>query len=656
MPKRGARGRKRLTKKTLKARSDLSQMFATMLRPNPRITISEYIDGHLYIPPPAEFAGMYRLDLTPYAKEMMDECSPTSPAREIIMCTGTQMSKTQIILNGIAYYIENDPTSMLIGFPNEKEGKQFVRTRIDPMIDYNPFLKERIGTSRKGASGSTTDYKEFPGGFLKRATGEAASSFMSTMCRIVWLDEYDAFPANIQGKGSGKTLAEQRTATYRGREKIVVSSTPTNEDSQILTLLENTDKRHYFLESPNGTLFELEWHGFHWRADGQNVKEVWYEIPDTGERIDEYMMPRLLAGGRWIPTNTKPTDPTSVGFWISGLYSPFRSWRDIVVSYLKAQDAEERGDYGEMTSFHNNILALPYEPATARPDPEKMMLWARNKEHGYKRYSSAGSFPKDVLFLTSGTDVQIDRLETEIKGWCRNGKSRSLEHYVFASGSGKSTADLSAPCWQEYRDKVLNMRYLREDGVELGVAFNAIDRSYIPEVVQAFAESVDPKCERVIPVRGVDRMKAPISDLKVSKMTYPGNVVKRVLYRDVGVSRIKGEEYHCFRLPYTDGGPVRMFPEDYAPEYFTQLTVEEYRPGKNGKSGYWDSRNRRNEAFDIDVYNTAMWYYSGAHAWKDEDYEQHEKMLEDRAKGMSDKKIAAKRYLGRQTFKSNLGM
>ncbi len=31
------------------------------------------------------------------------------------------MSKTQIILNGISYYIENDPTSMLIGFPNEKE-------------------------------------------------------------------------------------------------------------------------------------------------------------------------------------------------------------------------------------------------------------------------------------------------------------------------------------------------------------------------------------------------------------------------------------------------------------------------------------------------------------------------------------------------------
>lgn len=655
MPKRTGRGR-RSKKEALKARSELATTFAAMLRPNPMSTVSDYVDGHLYIPPPAQFAGMYRLDLTPYAKEMMDECSPSSPAREIIMVTGTQMSKTQIILNGIAYYIENDPTSMLIGFPNEKEGKQFVRTRIDPMIDYNPFLKKLIGTARKGATGSTTDYKEFPGGFLKRATGEAANSFMSTMCRIVWLDEYDAFPSDIQGKGSGKTLAEQRTATYRGREKIVVSSTPSNEDSQIMGLLENTDKRHYFLTSPQGNMFELEWKGFHWKADGQNVKEVWYEIPETGERIDEYMMPGMLEKGVWIPTNTKSTDPTSVGFWISGLYSPFRSWRDITVSFLKAQDDEEQGKFGEMTSFYNNILALPFEKNSARPDAEKMMLWARSKEYGYKRYTSAGSFPKDVLFLTSGTDVQLDRLETEIKGWCRNGRSRSIEHYVFPAGAGKTIMDMDANCWKEYREKVLNTMYLREDGLELGVAFNAIDRSFKPEYVQAFAESVDPKCERVIPVRGVDSQKIAISDLKMGKMTYPGGVVKHVMYRDVGVSELKGEAYSNFKLPYSDEGSVCMFCEDYPPEVFTQLTVEEYIPGNRGRKGYWDSRNRRNEMIDCNVYNMAMWYYSGAHGWTKEDYDHRENMLAGLAKGVSGKKIAAKRYLGRQTFKPNLGI
>lgn len=647
----------KVTKKEIQDRSELLDIFAVMLRPNPRILISDYSDGHIYIPPPASRPGTYRLSLTPYAREIMDECSPMSPAREIIMVAGTQTTKTQIILNGIAYYIENDPTSMLVGFPNEKEGKQFVRTRIDPMVDYNKFLKDLIGVRRKGSSGNTTDFKEFPGGFLKRASGEAANSFKSTMCRIVWLDEYDGFPPNIEGQGSGKTLAEQRTATYRGREKIVVSSTPTNENSQVLALLENTDKRHYFLTSPNGELFELEWKGFHWRAEDTNVKEVWYEIPETGERIEEYLLPELLASGRWIPTNMKKTDPTKIGFWISGLYSPFRSWRDTVGTYLEAQVKEEKGDFSDITSFYNNILALPYEANTTRPDASKMMLWAKNKDYAYKRYTNAGSFPKDVLFLTSGTDVQKDRLETEIKGWCRGGVSRSIEHYVFPVESGKTTLDLSANCWQEYKNKVLNLRYLREDGLELGVAFNGIDRSYNPEAVQAFCESVDSTCERVIPLRGVDNLTAAISDIKTGRMKHPNGEEKTIMYRNVGVSRLKGEAYHNFRLPYNEGHQgVCMFPEDYEPEYFDQLTAEEYKAGKNGKKGKWETIRNRNEALDIHNYNMAMWYYSGATGWTDEDYRLHEEKLANLVKGISAKKIAAKRYVGRQTFKTDLGI
>jgi phage terminase large subunit GpA-like protein len=285
-----------------------------------------------------------------------------------------------------------------------------------------------------------------------------------------------------------------------------------------------------------------------------------------------------------------------------------------------------------------------------------MMLWARSREYGYKRYTSAGSFPKDVLFLTSGADVHLDRIECEIKGWCRNGRSRSIEQYVFACKAGETVMDLSANCWKEYYEKVLNTVYLREDGLELGVAFNGIDRSYQPEIVQAFAESVDPKCERVIPLRGVDSQNAAISDLKISKMTYPGGVVKRVMYRDVGVSKLKGEAYSKFRLPYTDEGAACMFCEDYPPEVFDQLTVEEYVPGKNGKKGGWDDRNRPNHKFDCHIYNMAMWYYSGVPGWKKEDYDAHEAKLNALVNGMSDKKIAAKRYLGRQTFKPNLGL
>jgi len=631
-------------------------MFSAMLKPNPHISVSDYVNGSLYIPPPAANPGPYRLSLTPYAKEIMDECSPMSATREIVVVSGTQMSKTQIALNVIAYYMDNAPTSMLVGFPNDRDGRHFVRTRIDTMFDNNPKLRDLIGSSRRNASGDTSDYKEFPGGFLKRAIGEAASSFMSTMCQIVILDEYDAFPRNIQGKGSGKDLAVQRTATYRGREKIFISSTPTNENSQILSLLEYTDQRHYFLESPGGETFELDFQNFKWRADGTDVKEVWYEL-DNGERIDEYMMPQLLKKGVWIPTNPNPTDPTKTGYWISGLYSPFRSWRDIVTTYLEALEKADKGDHEHMTSFYNNILALPYSEYTARPDTDKMMLWAKNKTTAYQRYSTAGSFPDDVLLLTSATDVQENRLETEIKGWMRNGSSRSIEHFVFPCEAGKTTSDLSANCWHELRE-VIKRKYMREDGLELGIGFNAIDRAHIPEIVIAFASSIDPRCEFVIPVYGLPRhSNTAISNTKVSKMTYPGGVVKQVMYKEVGVNRLKGEAYAAFRLPYDKGDSgICMFPEDYEQEYFEQLTSEEYIKKKSATKGQWKKIRNRNEALDLHVYNLAMWYFSGLHGWKESDYDLHEAKLKELAKGTPKKKAAERRYIGRATYRPNLGL
>ena len=52
----------------------------------------------------------------------------------------------------------------------------------------------------------------------------------------------------------------------------------------------------------------------------------------------------------------------------------------------------------------------------------------------------------------------------------------------------------------------------------------------------------------------------------------------------------------------------------------------------------------------------AMWYYSGATGWTEEDYRLHEEKLANLVKGISAKKIAAKRYVGRQTFKTDLGI
>lgn len=652
------KSRKPSIKKVLanERRIELYDDFAKMLQPPPIMTIAEYADGHIYLPPPNPFPGYYDISRTPYVRPILEALSPTDPARVVIIVMGTQMGKSTTLQMAFMFYIEHSPAPMIFGFPNDKEGKKFFKTRIMNLIEANPSIKACVGSSNRGSKGMTLDQIEFLGGFLNRASGEASASLKSTPAQFVSGDEYDEWNRNIENQGTGFDLLSQRVKNYSGREKIAFSSTPTNNESPIMALLSDTTNEHFFVTCPHcGELIEFEWLQFKYISNGERCSEVWYECQKCKGRIEEYQRDELVREAKCLPTAEKDVNPTWRGFWIPAYYGPMTSWIDMIETYLKAKTKEHNGSYEAITSFYNNILAIPYEVVASRPDHEKMMSWANHREYAYYRYSTSGTFPKDVLFLTSGTDVQENRLETEVKGWCRNGKSMSVEHYVFPCEQGMATKDLSSNCWKEYTEKIVNMRYLREDGVELGIAFSAIDRSYISETVQAYCASVDPLCRRVIPVIGTDRMNDEVSKLHIQNKTLPTGEIVKEMYRRVGVSRLKGEAYAHFRLPYDkDDFGICMFPCDYDEEYFLQLVSEDYVPKKNGKGGEWVLNKTRNEGLDLHVYNLAMWYYGGLPGWKEEDYDQHEAKLQAMAKGITKQKIATKRYLGRQTFKTDL--
>lgn len=626
------------------------------LQPQPLKTISEYVDMHLQLPPPANFSGAYTVKKTPYAREMMDEMSPTSPTTEIIICTGTQMSKTQVELNAVAYYMKHDPTSILFAQSNKTEMKLFYAQRIKPMIDHNKELTEIV-------SRATLDIIEFPGGFVKMASGEAANSLKSIMARIVILDEYDGWPDNIEGQGSGKSIAEKRSMTYGDRKKIIVSSTPTNFNSKILALLESTDQRHYFVQCPHcGKWIEFEWGHFNWVAEGEDVSHAWYECQLCHGVIEDYQKEDLLATGEWKPTNKKKTDPRSVGFWIPGTYSPFTSWHDMIVEYLKAKNQLEQGKDGDMTSFYNNVLALPYEGAAIKPDKSKMMAWANHKDYIYFAYEPISliqgeipmirPFPKEVLFLTSGTDVQKDRIETEIKGWGRGGKSWSIMHYVFWLKAGESIESVGASVWDRYKEKVIDQWFEREDGLRMQTLANAMDSNFHPETVNALYAQLN--TQRFIPIIGKDNMSDEVSGWKEKEYKpIPGRPGYRRKWMFVGVSVLKGEAYASFRHGYDqDVFGISHFPADYEEEYFNQLLAERYTPGK-GKIGKWEQERNRNEALDIHVYNLGMWYHLGINLYTDEDYDALEKINQERLSTQDEQKKAPKpKVRGRRSHRA----
>ena len=638
-----------------KSRDWLWEQVNRTLQPQPLVSISNFCEGHLIIPPPAAEPGPYRLARTPYAKEPMDACSPSSKYKKIVMYTGTQLMKTQLELNVVYFYAVNSPTSILFVFSNDREGKLLIKTRVNPMIDNNPDLRERIGSTRSNSRGDTAIFKEFEGGFLKLASGESAASLKSTACQIVIIDEFDEMPDDVDGQGSPDSLATERSNTYSGRQKIIISSTTTNKGSKIIQQYEQTDKRHFFVRCPYcHELIEFEWKYFRYKYEGLRVDSVWYECPKCGQRIDENHKKHMIGQGKWMPTNKNPTDPTSIGFWLPGLYSPWKSWSTIVGEFIAAENSVKEGKHEAMKAFYNNVLALPYIESNITPDWE--MLYRKFlKEKLYHR----GTIPKEVLIITTGTDVQQNRLEVEIKGWGRFGRSWSLDYLQLLCTPGTTTDEINNPVWDEYETQVLRKRFLREDGVYLETMANAMDRGHnTPQVNALWMRS---QCPRFYLVRGSDNLSSRLSMEKEDKAggsrdattnKYRGSIYK---YYDVGVSTLKAEIYsNLVKQELIQDGKIietpkiMYFPDDYDEEYYRQLVSEEYTPSsKSNKKGSWNKTRNRNEVLDCTVYALAMWYKLDIHRWGANEYDLLEKQLQKTSHEVQRKKLTAKKNVAK---------
>lgn len=644
-----------LSKKERDDRDWLTKQFLEAVKPTPLLSVSEFCDANLILPSSNAESGRYRTSRTPYMREPMDAMGPSSHYRKIIFRAGTQVGKTQLILNNIDFYVVNMPSPMLFVFSNDGEGKKMVNTRIDPMIDCNPQLRERISSPKRGASGDTDKMKLFPGGFLSIASGESPASLRSLPCRIVFLDEVDAMPDNIGGEGDPIELADKRTSTFSGREKIFASSTPINKNSKIIREYNATDQRRYFVPCPHcGYMQVIEWSRMKWDASGTNVRSAWMECAHCKKKIKNHDKTTMLERGEWRPTNKKPTDPSAIGYWINGLYAPvgWQSWEKCVTSFLVASESK---DMDKLTAFYNGILAEPYESVSERPD--FTLLYELSKGSGYSR----GEIPNDVVVLTSGTDVQENRLETEIKGWCRNGRSRSIDYHIFLCPTGTTTKDLNSPVWEEYSRTILNGLFIRADGVRLQISANAMDRGHNTKQVNAFWMRVNN--DRLHLVRGSDILRSQISSVKEDKGgndkhgrdgQFRGSAFK---YFDVGVSVLKAEIYHYLRLREQIGPDgnflpdtpfVMQFPDDYDDEYFRQLTAEEYKPPTgSAKHGKWVTIRERNEALDCNVYNLAMWYKLDLYRFTAREYDELDKKLSAQPKMLIEK--------GRQAVRQRVG-
>lgn len=600
--------------------SFLTSQTQTLLEPMRRQTVTEWARGNLHLPTESSEAGLYVPERAPYQTAILEAMSPQSPVRQITLCFGAQMGKTTVEIAGMGYYAACYPRPQAFAFSNDGELKSFVKTKFDPMMRANPEIKRLFGQGAR-STGDTVTEKLYPGGFLRFIAANTEANMRSYSIAVLFADEIDTYPMNVGGNGDPIIQLTKRTNTFADTRKLVFSSTPGNEDSHILRLMGQSTYRKYFVPCPHcRRRFTFELEHFHYITDegGKAVTDSWMECPNCGYLMrnrDKTWMMDPENGAGWEKTN--PDAPSDhEGYFLPSFYAPegWLSWNMIAQEWHDAlSQTSETQRLALLTAFHNTVLCRQYHELMDTPDVR--VLEQRGAQSAHKR----GVAPDWVNVVTTGGDVQGNRLEITVMGWGRRLRHMPIDHYRLYVPPGEEIKDLDGTVWREYYEKIICGMWEREDGFVLRSVANALDRSYesrtIDNVYRRF------QAPTFHPVRGVSDPKG-LSVMPTRKQTRTSREDTPVIYYDVPVDQIKAVLYRDLVKEDRDGVySYEEFPDGYDGEFYEQLVSEHLVLDPKSNQRHWEKVRDRNEIIDTHVYNYAMCYVAGLDSLLDEDWD-----------------------------------
>jgi len=506
----------------------------------------------------------------------------------VVLMWAAQTGKTTVLENIIGYFIDQDPSPILMVQPTVAMAQTFSKDRLAPMLRDTPALKGKIPAAKSRDSGNTIEHKRFPGGHFTMTGANAPAALASRPIRVVLMDEVDRYPASSGTEGDPVALAIKRTAAFYNR-KIILTSTPTLKGfSRIEQAYLDSDQRRFHISCPECDLSHpLEWANLKNSHDEEGHRVIGterFECPGCGHEMTEDQRPKLLADGEWVATAT-PIDPGVVGFHITEDYSVFRHWSEIVLDHRKAKDHPET-----LKAWTNTSRAETWEVAGDKHDPDTLF---DRREH----YEAQA--PEGVKVITSMTDVQGDRWETEFVGWGYGEESWSLG-YVVTHGDTSVESN-----WAKLLEPVLNRTFESKKG-RIKPACSLIDAGYLTDTVYKFCR---PRAARMIfPSHGKDGPDKAIVHLFAVPTRKKGSRGE-VKPKTVTIGADSAKDLLAAYLNLTEPGPGYChFPMDYGHNYFEMLTAESRKTKyvRGRPVPFWENPpGRRNEALDCRVGNMA---------------------------------------------------
>ena len=550
--------------------------------PPPDVTVSQWADQFRRIPPEASAEpGVWRTSRAEYQREIMDAISDPLVERVIVM-TAAQVGKTEILLNVIGYFIDQEPSPILVLQPTLDMGQSFSKDRLDPMIRDTAVLRGKIKEARSRDSGNTILHKKFLGGHITISATNSPVSLASRPIRVLLCDEVDRYPPSAGAEGDPLTLAVKRTQNFWNRRIVWVSTPTLLQTSRIWKGFEVSSQEEWCVPCPTCG----EYQPFSWeQITYKDLPEPVMACVKCGAKHSEVEWKARQERGIWIAK--KPDEKKIRGFHMNAFASAWASWAGLVKEYEEAfRNGEE-----SLKGWWNTVLGLPFENTEGTIEAEAL------ESH---REAYPAELPDGVLVLTCGVDTQDDRLECEVVGWGIGHESWGIEYRVFYGDPGQKEV------WQAL-DDFLSKTWEYSNGDKLGLSCVCIDSAgHFTDEVYMFCK---PRVRRnIFPIVGRGREGMP----SVSKPSR--NNRRHVVLFTLGVTTIKGTLFSRLKVE-TRGAGFCHFPLDakhnhrgYDSVYFKGLLSERMvvKRVRGRETITWEPRSPgiRNEPLDTRVYAT----------------------------------------------------
>jgi phage terminase large subunit GpA-like protein len=568
-----------------------------VFRPPPRLTVSEWADQERMLSGEASAEpGKWSTARAEYQRGIMDAIADPS-VLEIWVQKSAQVGWTEILGNAVGYFIDQDPSPMLLIQPTLDMGEAWSKDRFAPMLRDTPALKGLVKDARSRDSGNTLLHKQFPGGHITIAGANSAASLASRPIRVVLCDEVDRYPASAGTEGDPIKLAQKRSATFWNR-RFLAGSTPTVKGASRVEIgFASSDQRRFHVPCTHcGGAQVLKWANVKW--DEGKPETAAYVCEHCGVLLGDGDRVEMIRRGKWIAD--KPFAGIA-GFHIWEAYSPWRKLQEIVRDFLAAKEFPDL-----LKVWVNTSLGETWEDRAGEGLTAELL---EDRPHDYAQWT----VPEGAVFAVAGGDVQHDRVEVGVYAFGPGEEQWIVAHEVVY---GKPE---DASTWTAV-DEVLARKVKREDGVDLAITAAVMDAGdgqttgFVLDYCRArrrrSVNTPDGPC-RVLAGKGQSQGgKAPIGNPRKVDVNVKGRVEKRgAELWPIGTDTIKGVLVARLR----EEGFVHT-PQALPTSYYEQITSErlvtKFVQGVPVRK-WTKAPGARNEALDCLVYGYAAACFAG---------------------------------------------